>query len=514
VAGRAGLDGSVVRGHKDASPVLHPWWFAVSSLRLPVLNQPLMPPGLAGVEATGRAPKVHFVSLGCARNRVDAEHMLGLTQQAGFDLMAEPEGADAVVINTCSFIGEAKKESVDAILQFVDLKTQGRIKSVVVTGCLAQRYVEELGSEIPEVDHFLGTSDYTRIAEVLRNDLELETPANAPETPSGLVHVDGRNLVTSSLKFLARYDLPRVNTLHPASAYLKISEGCDNDCAFCIIPKLRGRQRSRPMEDLVKEAEKLAAQGVKELTLIAEDLTAYGHDLPGRPDLGHLLRALGTVRDIRWVRCMYAYPRTFKENLITAFTEVPNVLPYIDIPVQHGSSRVLKLMKRGRDQDKLREILLKLRKRIPKLVLRTTVIVGFPGENEKDFEQLVDFVDELRFERLGAFRYSDEENTAAFGLEDRVPAKVKRSRWEKLMRRQRKISREIQEALIDTVQDAIVEGPSEESELVMKGRLWSQAPEVDGSCYFSSDRPLTPGEMVKVKITQAHDYDVVGEVQD
>ncbi|MBI5498156.1 MAG: 30S ribosomal protein S12 methylthiotransferase RimO [Deltaproteobacteria bacterium] len=474
----------------------------MSSLRLPVLSDaPTARPAAGkGPGRRGRRPRVHFVSLGCARNRVDAEHMLGLAQEAGFDLTERAEGADAVVVNTCSFIGEAKQESVDAILQFCDLRQKGALRSLVVTGCLAQRYSTDLGTEIPEVDHFLGTGDYTRIAEVLQDDLGRGE------------HHEAKDLVTHELEFLARYDLPRVNTLHQAAAYLKISEGCDNDCAFCIIPKLRGTQRSRTAEDLVREAEQLAASGVKELTLIAEDLTAWGHDLPGRPNLGHLLRALGGVKGIRWIRCMYAYPRTFNEHVITAFTDVPAVLPYLDIPVQHGSDRVLKLMRRGRDTGKLRKILLGLRDRIPRLVLRSTVIVGFPGETERDFEELLDFVEEIRFERLGAFRYSDEENTPAYDFPDRVPAKVKRARWEKLMRRQRRISRAQQEALLGTEHECLVEGPSPEHPLLLQGRLWSQAPEVDGVCYISSDQPLTPGDLIRVRVTQAHDYDVTGEL--
>jgi ribosomal protein S12 methylthiotransferase len=476
----------------------------VTNLRLPVLGNtlPMVPPALL---KDGSRPRVHVVSLGCARNRVDAEHMLGMAQTQGFDLLQDAEGADAVVINTCSFIGEAKQESIDAILQHVEARKNGSIKSLVVTGCLAQRYSGELGKEIPEVDHFLGTSDYTHLVEALKDDLGITTPGGP------VVPVE-KDLVTSDLRFLARYDLPRINTLHRGSAYLKISEGCDNDCAFCIIPKLRGRQRSRTMEDLKAEAQQLADSGVKELTLIAEDLTAYGQDLKGRPNLGHLLETLGTVKGIRWVRCMYAYPRTFKENLIRAFTEVPNVLPYIDIPVQHASNRMLKLMKRGRDQERLKEIMLGLRERIPRLVLRTTLIVGFPGETDADFEEMLEFVELMKFERLGVFRYSDEENTDAYTLGDRVPAKVKKSRWEKVMRRQKKISRAHQEALLGTVHEAMVEGPSPESELLLQGRLWSQAPEIDGVTYISSPDPLTVGQLVKVRITQAHDYDLVGEV--
>lgn len=473
----------------------------MAHLRLPVLGATpaasvaVLPPG-------AHRPRVHVVSLGCARNRVDAEHMLGMASRDGFDLLPEADGADAVVINTCSFIGEAKQESVDAILQFSQARQEGRIKSLVVTGCLAQRYSAQLTSELPEVDHFLGTSDYTRLVEVLQSDLGTPNGEQAPD----------RDLVTSSLDYLARYDLPRINTLQTGSAYLKISEGCDNTCAFCIIPKLRGAQRSRAMDDLVAEAQLLADQGVRELTLIAEDLTAYGHDLPGRPGLGDLLYALGEVKGIAWVRCMYAYPRPFKEKLIRAFTDVPNVIPYLDIPVQHASNRMLKLMRRGRDQERLTEMLLELRARIPNLVLRTTMIVGFPGETDEDFAELLAFVERLRFERLGVFRYSDEENTSAFDLADRVPARVKRSRWEKVMRRQRRISRQQQEALLGTEHACIVEGLSPQSDLLLQGRLWSQAPEIDGVTYISSEAPLSAGQMVKVRITQAHDYDLVGEV--
>ena len=452
---------------------------------------------------------VYFVSLGCARNRVDTEHMIGIVEKAGFGVAPDPESADAVVVNTCSFIGDAKKESVDTVLQFCPARTAGRIRSLVVTGCMPQRYSEELATEIPEVDHFLGTSDYTRVAELLRADLD-RRPAKGRDADAR----PDRQLVSAVPRFLARYDLPRVNTLHPGSAYLKISEGCDNQCAFCIIPQLRGAQRSRTVDDLVREAEGLAGQGVKELTLIAEDLTAWGSDLPGRPHLAEVLKGLSSVDGVRWIRCMYAYPRAFPRDLVRAFADLPRVLPYLDIPVQHGSNRVLKLMRRGRDQDRLRQILQGLRDAVPRMVLRTTVLVGFPGEEERDVDELLEFMTEMRFERLGCFKYSDEEDTPAHDLPGRVPAAVKRARWRKVMAHQKRISRAHNRALVGTTHEAIIEGLSPESDLVIQGRLWSQAPEVDGVTYVTSPEPLTAGEIVRVRVTQAHDYDLAAEVAD
>lgn len=422
--------------------------------------------------------------------------MIGLALQEGHSLVDSAEESDTIIVNTCSFIGEAKKESIDAILQMAEIKKKHGQK-LVVTGCLAQRYSKELEGEMPEVDHFLGTADFTQIQSTLAK----------PD----LVQIK-RNLVSHELKYLANYDLPRVNSMPKHTAYLKIAEGCDNACAFCIIPKLRGKQRSRRIEDLVVEAENLAKSGVVEISLIAQDLTGYGHDLPGKPTLALLLKALHKVSGIKWVRCMYAYPRSLSPELMEALALGGNILPYFDIPVQHGSDKVLRRMRRGKDQGKLTELLLSLREKVPNLVLRSTVMVGFPGEDEDDFQKLLDFASAIKFERLGVFKYSDEEGTTAYDLDQRVPAKIKQTRFDKLMRLQRKIHKTKLKSMIGEVHEAIVEGPSEEHAYLLKGRLWSQAPDIDGVTYISSEEPLSPGQIIKVRIQSAHDYDLVGEV--
>jgi len=470
--------------------------------------------------------KVHFVSLGCPKNRVDAEHMLGLSLAGGHTVVESAEEADAIIVNTCSFIGEAKKESIEAVLEMGQLKF-GTNKKLIVSGCMAQRYVGELEKEMPEVDAFLGTSDYQKIGDVLagfglgapppkkkRSLNILPDLPQAPDDASALMIMteDNKNLVTDDLTFVAGCDLPRKNSMPKYTAYLKIAEGCDNACAFCIIPTLRGKQRSRGIADLVKEAEHLAKDGVVELNLIAQDLTGYGHDLPGRPTLAQLLDALGNVKGIRWVRCMYMYPRTLSEHLLRSMDTVPNALPYFDIPTQHGSDRMLLRMKRGKDQKKLGALLTEVRQTVRNSVLRSTVIVGFPGEEDADFDKLMDFASEVRFERLGVFKYSDEEGTAAFDLDGKLGYAIKRQRFDKLMRKQRKIHEENNERLVGTIQEAIVEGSSAEHEWVMKGRLWSQAPEIDGMTYFNTTRELKAGDVVYVEVTEVKDYDVVGNV--
>lgn len=454
--------------------------------------------------------KVHLTSLGCPKNRVDAEHMLGIAKSLGHELVDNRDEADTFVINTCAFIDEAKEESVDGILELAKLKEEaGGKKKLIVTGCLAQRYAQDLEGEIPEIDHLFGTSDYASMAQVLGGQ--------KPGGKKGLVSLGSKitpkNLVTADLDYLEKFDLPRINTSPSFSAYLRISEGCDNACAFCIIPKLRGKQRSRSIEDLVKEAERLAKTGVMELNLIGQDLTAYGFDLPGRPGLGALLSALSQVPGIKWIRQMYAYPRNFSQEYFQAFTN-SNVLPYIDMPVQHGSANVLRLMKRGGSKERLSQIIGSLKANIPNLVLRTTVMVGFPGETEEDFNELCDFVRENRFDRMGVFQYSNEENTKAYDFINQVPKAVMEERFHKIMAIQRDISREKMESLIGTIQEAVVEGLSDEHEYLLKGRLWSQAPEIDGQLYISSLKPLKIGDVVKVEITSAHDYDLSGEVID
>jgi ribosomal protein S12 methylthiotransferase len=474
--------------------------------------------------------KVHFVSLGCPKNRVDAEHMLGITLAGGHTVVDDPAEADAIVVNTCSFIGEAKKESVDTVLEMGQLKAETGAR-LIVSGCMAQRYVGELEGALPEVDAFLGTSDYAKIEDVLagfgmgavkkkgKSLPIVEGPATS-STKAHDHHHDHdhshdhaeRNHVTDDLTYVAGCDLPRKNSMPQYTAYLKIAEGCDNTCAFCIIPTLRGKQRSRPIDDLVREAKRLAADGVVELNLIAQDLTGYGHDLPGRPKLAELLTALSAVDGIRWVRSMYKYPRTLSPALLTAMDTSTNTLPYFDIPTQHGSDKMLLRMKRGKDQTKLGELLTEVRQLVRGAVLRSTVIVGFPGEDDDDFDKLVDFAERVRFERLGVFKYSDEEGTAAYDLDGKLPYKIKRTRFDKLMRRQRKIHEENNRKLIGTLHEAVVEGSSEEHEWVKKGRLWSQAPEIDGITYFNTTRELKAGDVVVVEITEVKDYDVVGTV--
>lgn len=479
-------------------------------------NPPALPAG---------KKKVHFVSLGCPKNRVDAEHMLGIALADGHQLVGSPEEADAIVVNTCSFIGDAKEESIDTILQMGDIKAEGGQK-LIVSGCLAQRYVGDLESEMPEVDHFIGTSDFVHIGQVLSDGQE--SVADAFEGQGdGLVPLsalvkkkattdDGamRNLVSNDLKYVERYDLPRVNSMPQYTAYLKVAEGCDNKCAFCIIPQLRGKQRSRSIEDLVAEARRLAGDGVVELNLIAQDLTAYGHDLPGRPGLADLLNALADVDGIRWVRCLYAYPRTLTGALMESLASGKNTLPYLDIPTQHGSDKVLRRMRRGRGSERLKEMMLGVRAAVPDVVLRSTVIVGFPGEDADDFEKLEDFVEAVRFERLGMFQYSDEENTAAFDLDQKLDQETIETRHAALSERQEGIAEEVLSEMIGEVHEALVIGPSPEHELVMEARLWSQAPEVDGVTYLSSERELAVGELVHVRITDAVGFDLSADVLD
>ncbi|MBM4283023.1 MAG: 30S ribosomal protein S12 methylthiotransferase RimO [Deltaproteobacteria bacterium] len=489
--------------------------------------------------------KVHFVSLGCPKNRVDAEHMLGITLAGGHIAVEDPAAADAIVVNTCSFIGEAKKESIEAVLEMGALKGATGAK-LIVSGCMAQRYAGELERELPEVDAFLGTSDYARIEDVLagfglsstkkaKRGLPIidggavAAPASAPHAHAHAhahdhghghghgpdhdhEHAGARNQVTDDLTYVAGCDLPRKNSMPRYTAYLKIAEGCDNACAFCIIPALRGKQRSRPIDDLVREARRLVDEGVVEISLIAQDLTGYGHDLPGRPTLAQLLDELAGVPGLRWVRCQYMYPRTLSDHLLSVMDTSANTLPYFDIPTQHGSDRMLLRMKRGKDQKKLGALLSGVRDKVRHAVLRSTVIVGFPGEHDDDFEQLLAFADQVRFERLGVFKYSDEEGTAAFNLDGKLPYAIKRKRYDKLMRRQRRIHEDNNRRLVGTLHEAIVEGAAEDHEWVLKGRLWSQAPEIDGITYFNTTRELRPGQVVVVEVTDVKDYDVVATV--
>jgi ribosomal protein S12 methylthiotransferase len=436
--------------------------------------------------------RVYMHTLGCPKNRVDSEVMLGTLAQAGYRLVQEPAQAEVIVVNTCGFIESAKVESVDAIVELAEHKRAGRCRKLVVTGCLVQRHAEELARELPEVDHFLGTGAYADVAAIVSD-------------------AQAKRLVVPDPDFVHSASTPRVNSLASHTAYLKISEGCDNACAFCIIPKLRGPQRSRPVEDVVAEAEALARQGTIELSLVAQDLTAYGYDLPGRPRLHELLRALSRVDGIRWIRCHYAYPRDVPDALVEVIADEPKIVKYLDMPLQHSSDRLLRAMKRGRDSVFLRELLARLRAGIPGLALRTSLIVGLPGETEADFEDLLRFVEESRFERLGVFEFSPEEGTPAAEMARQVPDAVKRARFEQVMELQQGISRAHQRAMIGRRLEVLVEGASEETEHLLAGRHSQQAPEIDGLTYVN-DGVAYPGEIVTVEVTDASAYDLVGRV--
>jgi ribosomal protein S12 methylthiotransferase len=438
------------------------------------------------------ATRVYMHTLGCPKNRVDSEVMLGTLAQAGFRLVQDAAKAEVIVVNTCGFIESAKVESVDAIVELAEHKRSGRAKKLVVAGCLVQRHAGELAKALPEVDHFIGTGAYQDIARIVSD-------------------AQAKRLVVPDPDFVHSAASPRVNSLPSHTAYLKIAEGCDNACAFCIIPALRGPQRSRPIEDVVAEAEGLAAQGTIELSLVAQDLTAYGHDLPGRPRLHELVRALAKVDGIRWIRLHYAYPRDVPDALVRAIAEEPKVVKYLDMPLQHSSDRLLRSMKRGRDSVFLRKLLARLRGGIPDLALRTSLIVGLPGETRADFEDLLAFVEEQRFERLGVFEYSPEEGTPAAEMARQVPDAVKRERHARIMEVQQAISRAHQRALIGRRLEVLVEGASEETEHLLAGRHAQQAPEIDGLTYVN-DGVAYPGEIVTVEVTDASDYDLVGRV--
>lgn len=439
---------------------------------------------------------VHLVSLGCPKNRVDSEVMLGHLLRDGWRIADEPGDAEVIVVNTCGFLQEALTESVETILEMAAYKEEGRCKRLVVTGCAVVRHAEELAKEIPEVDHFLGVATFAKLPEVLR------------EGPS----TKGRLDVGPTAAFLYDHMTPRVNSLARHSAYVKVSEGCDNRCTFCIIPQLRGPQRSRPVDDIVAEVQALTAAGVREVNLVAQDLTAYGYDGGGAgPRLHDLLRGLSAAPDLRWTRLLYAYPRNFPEGLVDALADLPHVCRYLDMPLQHISDRVLRRMRRGHRAEKARRLLDRLRARVPGLTLRTTFIVGFPGETDADFAELMAFVQEQRFDRVGVFRFSAEPGTPAAELPGQVPAREKSRRWKALMEAQAAISRRKNEEWVGRDVLVLVEGRSPQTDLLLQGRTEGQAPDIDGVVYIN-DGVASPGDFVTVRIEEAHDYDLVGGI--
>lgn len=438
---------------------------------------------------------VHFVSLGCPKNLVDSEIMLGDLLKHRYQAVESPDEADVIVVNTCSFIGPATQESVDTILDMAEYKRKGRCSTLIVTGCLAQRHSSNMEEELPEVDYSIGTGEYQNLTRILS------------ERPQQKAYV-GTPL------FIHDEYTPRVNSRTFYSSYLKISEGCRHRCSFCIIPTLRGDLRSRPIESIVAEARGLVEQGVIELNIVSQDSNSFGYDrlgAAGRSELGKLLRALGAIDGVRWLRLMYMYPVGFPEELMEIIADEPKVVKYIDMPLQHITTGMLRAMNRGVGGDRCRNLVRKLREKIPGLTLRTTFIVGFPGETDEDFEALKAFVQELKFERMGVFTYSPEEGTPAATMPGQVPEKVKRARQRELMAIQRKISKARFKSLVGTVQDVLIEGPSAETELLLQGRMASQAPDIDGHVLINAGQAQI-GAIVPVKMTRALDYDIIGEI--
>ncbi len=442
-------------------------------------------------QTSAPSARVHFRSLGCPKNRLDSEVMIGALALGGYAIAEHLEDADVVVVNTCSFIESAREESIDAILEVADLRESGRLRGLVVAGCLPQRYGAELAKELPEVDAFVGTGHFQRITTIL--DDALAGRGRGVYVDAGRTHLSDESE-------------PRVLIGPTHTAYLKISEGCDRVCAFCAIPAIRGRFQSRSPESVVAEARQLAAAGVRELCLVAQDSTAFGKDRTGRPDLPGLLRALDEVEGLDWIRPLYLYPTAVTDELIEVLASGRRVLPYVDVPLQHASDRVLAAMKRGATRARQEALVERLRAGIPGVTLRTTFIVGFPGETDADFETLCDFVRASRFDRMGVFRYSDEAGTGAVELKGKVPRSVARARHRALMAIQREIMREKLAEHIGKVLPVLVDtaGPR------ARGRLASQAPEIDGVVFLKGKAEA--GEIVSVRIASVRDVDLAGEV--
>ncbi len=434
---------------------------------------------------------VYLVNLGCPKNLVDGEVMLGLLAREGYALSLDPAQAEVLMVNTCSFINEAKEESIDTILELARYKEDNPTKQLIVTGCLAQRYGQELREALPEVDVFVGTGEFVRVTEILKQKRAL---LGGPVTYVGASHI------------LPDHMTPRVTTTPFYTAYLKVAEGCNHTCAFCIIPKIRGRQESRPIDSVVSEAAALAAQGVKELNLIAQDLTAYGRERRDGTTLLALLRALCQVDGITWIRLLYCYPNYLDEPMLRCIAEEEKVCAYLDMPLQHISDRMLRAMRREKSGDGIRRLIDRIRLHLPGVVLRTSFIVGFPGETEEDFSQLLDFVSEAAIDHVGVFRYSQEEGTAAGTMQDQVPEALKQERWHRLMEQQAQMVRRKNLAWIGSEQDVLVCDRNE------RGRLWGrsrgQAPEIDGVVLLDRHVQAESGDIIAVRITGVSGYDL------
>jgi ribosomal protein S12 methylthiotransferase len=444
---------------------------------------------------------VFFTSLGCSKNLVDAQVMLGHMGLNGFEVVTEENKAEVIVVNTCSFIEAAKQESIDMILDLADYKEEehGVCKALVVSGCMAQRYSSELEESMPEVDMFIGTGEYNKIVPLLSaledNKLEKKSFVEVPR----FIHTE--------------FD-PRMNTSPFYTAWLKISEGCNRNCTFCIIPTLRGRLRSRSVESLVKEAQTLSETGVRELNLISQDLSDYGVDLDDENNLFELLSGLETVDGVDWIRLFYFYPDELTDEVIDKMASSQKICKYLDMPVQHFSDFILKRMNRKITGEKIMDRIVRLREKIPGIVLRTSIIVGFPGENEDDFEKLLEGVKKARFNHLGIFRYSDEEGTPAYRLKDKVPQEVIDERFDRLFEAQKEIARELNQEFLGETIEVLVEGTHEDTELLIVGRHFGQAPDIDGKVIINdlNGRELKQGDLVQVEVSDVLDFDLVGKL--
>lgn len=439
--------------------------------------------------------KIALESLGCSKNLVDAEIMMGILNKKGYKLIGNFEEADIIIVNTCGFIESAKQESIETILEFAALKETGNLKLLVVTGCLAQRYSDELKIEIPEIDAIVGTGSYQNIDEIMDN-----------------LQKENKVVSLNDIEVVYNEELPRYVSTPTYMAYLKIGEGCDNHCTYCIIPKLRGKYKSRKMEDIIKEAKNLASRGVKELVVIAQDTTKYGCDLYGEEKLPELLKELSNIEGLKWIRIMYSYPESITEELVQVIKEHDNICNYFDMPIQHASNRILKLMNRNTTKEDILSKIEMIRKNIPDATLRTTIITGFPGETEDDFKELIEFAKTVEFDRLGAFAYSREENTAADKLPDHIEDSVKVQRRDALMMVQQEISQKLNNKKIGNIYEVLIEEQIEDS--VYIGRTKGDAEEIDSIVYVKSLDELKVGDFVEVKINSALEYDLMGDVVD
>lgn len=438
--------------------------------------------------------KILFISLGCDKNLVDSEVMLGLLEKRGYSMTDDEAEADIIIVNTCCFIGDAKEESVNTILDMSEYKKQGSCKALIVTGCMAQRYKKEIQEEIPEVDAILGTNSYDKILDAV------------DEALAGHQMLDCADLVG-----LPEVDTDRILTTGGHYAYLKIAEGCNKRCTYCIIPSLRGNYRSFPMEKLVEQAQKLAEKGVKELILVAQETTLYGTDLYGKKSLHELLNRLCEIPGIYWIRILYCYPEEIYPELIETMKKQPKVCHYLDLPIQHCSDRILKRMGRRTTKADLVSIIENLRKEIPDICLRTTLITGFPGETEEEHKELLEFIDTMEFDRLGAFTYSPEEDTPAASFEDQIPEEVKLDRKDELMEMQQEVAFDLAKEMEGRELVVMVEGKVADENAYV-ARTYKDAPGVDGYLFINTDETLVSGDFVRVRVTGAHEYDLTGEI--